>query len=68
MRVIAIGCVHKSFNKVWSFFVELMDEFAVILILAGLFLTFFGAKAPSATLFLAGIFAATILSLVKSAF
>lgn len=59
-----LGCINKSFNKVWSFFVELTEEFAVILFTTGLFLTFFGAKYPSVTLFLAGCFAASVFSLV----
>jgi hypothetical protein len=47
---------------------DLMDELGVFLIGLGFFLTFFGSKQPSATLFFAGMCAATILSLVKYSF
>ena len=59
-----LGCIDKSFNKVWEFFEDLTEEFGAILIILGVFLTFFGSKYQSGTLFIAGMLAATIISLV----
>lgn len=62
--IINLGCVNKSFNKVWKFFEDLVEEFGVALILIGLFLTFFGAKYQKGTLFISGFMAATIVAIV----
>ena len=54
-----------SFNTVWKFVSDYMDELAVLLLGLGFFLTFFGGKYPTMSLFSAGFATAVLCSLVN---
>lgn len=63
---LCLGCVNRSFNKMWTFFQSMIEELGVALILLGFFMTFFGSKYPQATLFFAGSGAASLICLVST--
>jgi hypothetical protein len=50
----------------WKFFEDLVEEFGVLLILLGLFLTFFGAEYNQVTLFITGFASGSLGTLVSS--
>lgn len=49
----------------WKFFEDLVEEFGVLLIIVGLFLTFFGAEYNQVTLFITGFTSGSLGTLVS---
>ena len=43
-KLIFIGCMTRSFSKLWKTFQNISIGFGVALLVSGVFLTFFGAK------------------------